>query len=196
MASIDNALWVGDPEAISSVRRPRKPPCRQRMEQQIWARSRSLKERPTSSSSYTKSLVTSSNSSFGSCGVNNLPGPTKGQLSPSNSVRGTCSRVGSLKESRLSSSSTKDSVGSVDTKPRRSSSVWVSKTSFKSADSGGSPRCGTPTVNLDLGDTAKLSGSPPRDVTFGPSELRRNYCRSPISRADTVTLLQNISESN
>ena len=43
--------WVGEPEAISSVRRARKPLAQQRSEQFAWKRSRSLKENSRSSAS-------------------------------------------------------------------------------------------------------------------------------------------------
>jgi len=74
-------MWVGEPEAISSVRRPQKPPCRQRIDQ-ILARTRSLKERPSTARSFTGSEDREA----------------AGRHDSGSSTPRSCSRGGSLKE--------------------------------------------------------------------------------------------------
>lgn len=90
-------LWVGDLEAISSIRRGLKPPCRQRIDQQqqIWARSKSLKERPQSSA-LNRCFAMSRSRSLRDPSDKAKPSPASSETgSPRGS--GPCSRSGSLK---------------------------------------------------------------------------------------------------
>lgn len=89
-------MWVGDLEAISSIRRGLKPPCRQRIDQQqIWARSKSLKERPQSSA-LNRCFAMSRSRSLRDPSNKVKPSPASSETgSPRSS--GPCSRSGSLK---------------------------------------------------------------------------------------------------
>lgn len=88
-------MWVGDLEAISSIRRGLKPPCRQRIDQQNWARSKSLKERPQSSA-LNRCFAMSRSRSLRDPSDKAKPSPASSEtVSPRSS--GPCSRSGSLK---------------------------------------------------------------------------------------------------
>ncbi len=90
-------VWVGDPEAISSVRRPRKSVSRQRLEHQ-WNRSQSLKERPSSSRSELSVRSSVSRSHSMRENARRSPQTARGEVAGVNDPKRKVSRSRSLKD--------------------------------------------------------------------------------------------------
>lgn len=109
-------IWAGDPLAISSVRRPRKPLFRQKIEQhQLLSRSKSLKERPAiqpDADVKSRQCDSGINTPKSSC---SRSGSLKGSVADR---RGFLMRSGSFIDARLTTSSrssgSRSSITSLD----------------------------------------------------------------------------------
>ena len=167
-------FWVGDPEAISSVRRARKTPARQRVEHN-WTRSQSLKERSAGvRAGSATSLVSRSNSMRESLRISPQP-PGGRSPQPHEGHARAWSRSNSLKEAHaggkhVDSGSNEECGVPIPTRSRRPRSVKARRRH------GCSPQSSRNSI-------AELSGN--ADVKSAVWSYLDDDCHSPPNTAST-----------